>query len=273
MKPKDGQIECLPADYKSSILNDMKATISVQGNEYQVDLSKGMDISIPMKPTPENVKAWYLDPLVIEPVLGEGFVGAVAQGGSVNFNNIQFNPHGHGTHTECLGHITETVHSVNQLIKEYHFIAELITIKPESKGEDQVITLGQLKKALGDKKPQAIIFRTLPNDNSKYTRQYSDSNPPYLESDVALELRNRGIKHLLIDTPSVDREVDGGALSSHHAFWNVPNKPRMDATITELIYVPNEIADGSYLLNLSFASFENDASPSKPVLYRLSAKI
>lgn len=74
---------------------------------------------------------------------------------------------------------------------------------------------------------------------------------------------------MLIDTPSVDKEVDGGQLLAHHAFWNIPDQPRLDCSITELIYVPNTVKDGKYLLNLSFASFENDASPSKPVLYEL----
>ena len=37
----------------------------------------------------------------------------------------------------------------------------------------------------------------------------------------------------------------------------------------DYIYVRNEIEDGEYILNLQFASFENDASPSKPVLYKI----
>jgi arylformamidase len=37
-----------------------------------------------------------------------------------------------------------------------------------------------------------------------------------------------------------------------------------------MIYVPNSIFDGTYLLNIQIASFENDASPSKPVLYMLN---
>jgi hypothetical protein len=46
---------------------------------------------------------------------------------------------------------------------------------------------------------------------------------------------------------------------------------RLEATITEMIYVPDNVADGSYLLNLQIA-FENDASPSKPVLYSVFNK-
>ncbi len=43
----------------------------------------------------------------------------------------------------------------------------------------------------------------------------------------------------------------------------------MNATITEMIYVSDEVEDGDYILNLQIASFENDASPSKPVLYKI----
>ena len=74
---------------------------------------------------------------------------------------------------------------------------------------------------------------------------------------------------MLIDLPSVDREKDDGLLLAHKAFWNYPEATRLDATITEFIYVSNKIEDGSYLLNLQIAPFHNDASPSKPVLYKI----
>ena len=75
--------------------------------------------------------------------------------------------------------------------------------------------------------------------------------------------------HLLIDMPSIDRESDEGKLEAHHAFWNYPANTQLHKTITEFIYVPNEINDGTYILNLQIAPFENDASPSKPVLYKV----
>jgi kynurenine formamidase len=222
-----------------------------------------------MRPSKNSVRAWYLDPLNISPVKGEGFVGAVNQGGSVNFRNIEFNPHGHGTHTECLGHITPEVYSVNEHIRQFFFLAELISIEPETESSDRVITLEQYNDARKYKKVEAVIFRTLPNSEEKRTKEYSNSNPPYISWEVAKSMREEGIKHLLIDTPSVDREEDEGKLLAHHAFWNVPDNPRMDCSITELIYVPNDVPDGLYLLNLGFASFENDASPSKPLLFRI----
>jgi kynurenine formamidase len=199
----------------------------------------------------------------------------VSEGSSTNFNNIFFNPHGHGTHTECLGHITRDFYSINQALKQFFFIAELVSVQPEVQGEDFVITKIQVEAALNGKTPEAIIIRTLPNELSKTSKNYSNTNPPYLEEAAATFIRECGIKHLLIDMPSVDRENDEGRLVAHKAFWNVKDisnlnaDARHDATITEMVYVNDAVNDGSYLLNLQIASFENDASPSKPVLYKI----
>ena len=57
---------------------------------------------------------------------------------------------------------------------------------------------------------------------------------------------SKEIKHLLIDLPSVDKEKDDGLLLAHHAFWNTLGELRLDATITEFIYVPNYVEDGTY---------------------------
>ena len=78
---------------------------------------------------------------------------------------------------------------------------------------------------------------------------------------------------MLLDLPSVDKEIDGGVLAFHHAFWNVPNHPDSSRTITELIYVPNELSDGAYLLELQVSNFENDAAPSRPILYPIKKEV
>ena len=80
------------------------------------------------------------------------------------------------------------------------------------------------------------------------------------------------INHFLIDLPSVDRENDKGKLAFHHAFWHVPENPNHSKTITEFIFVPESCLDGEYLLNLQVAPIENDASPSRPVLYKIIEK-
>jgi kynurenine formamidase len=248
----------------------MIATIQYKSRKLSIDLHQPLDISMPLKATEKNVNAWYLGPPEIEPVVMDEHTISVAEGASVNFNQINFNPHAHGTHTESVGHITEKVYSVNKHLKQFFFLAEVITVVPERAGEDYIISKKQLQFALGNKKREAIVIRTLPNTRKdKQSRQYSNTNWPYFSEEAAVYLREKGIMHWLVDLPSVDKERDDGELLCHHAFWNTAGKIRMEATITELIYVSNKIEDGEYFLNLQIAPFENDASPSKPVLYKV----
>ncbi|MEZ4720690.1 MAG: cyclase family protein [Flavobacteriales bacterium] len=233
-----------------------------------MNYKNGIDISIAYRTASDSTSAWYVGPIKIEPVRGDGFVGSVAEGGSVNFRDITLNPHGNGTHTECVGHIAPECFSVNQHMRHWMFDAVLISVQPELRNGDHVITLDQIKQALNGALPEALILRTLPNDQTKLHLNYSNTNPAYLEEAAARWMCDNGVDHLLLDLPSVDREVDGGALAAHRAFWNYPGNPRMHATITELIYVPSEVEDGEYLLNLQVAPIENDASPSRPVLFK-----
>jgi kynurenine formamidase len=245
-------------------------------NNFEVDLSKPIDISISLSNTDENPIAWYIEKPEIKPVVFGDWIGKVSEGkSSTNFNNIFFNPHGHGTHTECLGHITNDFYSINQSLKQFFFMAELISVQPESHNNDLVITKNQIENALNGNSPEAIIIRTLPNNSDKVSMKYSYTNPPYLLEEAAIFIRESGIHHLLIDLPSVDKEHDDGKLLAHKAFWNVKNvnhlnaDARLNSTITEMIFVNDVIIDGSYLLNLQIASFENDASPSKPILFEI----
>lgn len=259
----------------------MKATIKHNDQNFEIDLSKPIDISIALTNTDDNPIAWYIEKPVIEPVVFGDWIGRVSEGkSSTNFNNIFFNPHGHGTHTECLGHITREFYSINQSLKKFFFLAELVSVEPEIQGEDLVITKEQIVQGLKTstllrETIEALVIRTLPNQESKKSAKYSNTNPPYLSEEAAIFIRESGIKHLLIDLPSVDKEHDEGKLLAHKAFWNVKDvdnlnpDARLEATITEMIYVTDEIKDGSYILNIQIASFENDASPSKPILYKI----
>ncbi len=246
----------------------MIATVKVNNRNHTIDLSKPIDISIPMKGEASDVNAWYIEHPRIEPHTEGDFIGAVSEGAAVNFNDIWFNPHAHVTHTECVGHITEEFNSVNKNLNQYFFYAEVVTIAPEKFNDDFIISKKQLQYAFGNKKRDAIIIRTLPNLRDKFSKQYSKTNPPYVTEEAARFLVDKGIEHLLIDLPSIDRERDGGELLAHRAFWDFDGNMRKQATITEFIFVPNSIEDGTYFLNLQVAPFENDASPSRPVLYR-----
>lgn len=249
----------------------MIANIFHKGKPYQVDFFKPIDISIPLTANKDCVSAWYVAPMKIEPVVSGDWVGDVNKGGSVNFRNITFNPHGNGTHTECVGHISKEDYSINKTFSRFLFIAELVTILPEQMPNgDFVITQKQLVHALKEtENTEALVIRTLSNGLNKLHMQYSNTNPPYILKEAIDYLNELGVEHLLIDLPSIDKEVDEGMLEAHHAFWKYPTDTQTHKSITEMVYVPNDVFDGTYLLNIQIASFENDASPSKPVLYKI----
>lgn len=227
-----------------------------------------IDLSIGISSDGKGPLAWYLDPPKMTPVMENGFVGSISQGGAVNFRNITFNPHGHGTHTESYGHIADPIYPVSNCFTGFFFHAVVISIIPEIHDGDQIITKNSLLKGLPEGNIEALVVRTLPNDLVKKSQCYSNTNPAYMNIDCIPLLNERGVKHLLVDLPSVDREEDEGVLAFHHAFWNVPNAPDTTRTITELIFIPDSIKDGTYILELQVANFENDAAPSRPVLYK-----
>lgn len=246
-----------------------------------VETSEGIDISIPLAATVDSVRAWYCDPIKIEPVITENFIGDVNKGGSVNFRNIFLNPHGNGTHTECVGHISKENFTLNKCLKEFHFYALVISVFPEKivnqkfQTNDLIITKDLLKTAVNKldqnkvKSCKALAIRTLPNEENKKHLNYTETNPPYLTEDAVNYMLDLGIDHLIMDLPSVDREIDNGELKAHHLFWNYPANPQLHKTITEMAYIPDAVADGVYFLNIQITSLENDASPSKLVLYKI----
>ncbi|MEO1486066.1 MAG: cyclase family protein [Bacteroidota bacterium] len=246
----------------------MIASVQHGDHSYQIDLDKPLDISIALKHGQESVNAWYQPSPSLLPVSDADFIGSVAEGAPVNFNKVVFNPHSHVTHTECLGHITEEVFSVNQELKSYFSWAEVVSVAPARVGEDLVVSEKELKTARKHKDSTALIIRTLPNTTTKRTMDYSHKNPPYLSKEAMDYIVSEGIEHLLVDLPSVDKEKDEGRLEAHKAFWGIPQNPRKSATITEFVFVPDTVIDGLYWLNLQVAPFENDAAPSRPVLFK-----
>ena len=104
---------------------------------------------------------------------------------------------------------------------------------------------------------------------------FSSQDAPFFSKEVGYFLRKKGILHWLVDLPSVDREEDGGKLLSHRSFWGlsegekVPgHEARLNATITELIYINDDIEDGYWTLAMQVAAIANDAAPSRPTLMR-----
>ena len=245
------------------------------------------DISIPLDPHGPQPRAFGAESAVAITL------GDTRTGSSVNFERYAFSPHCSGTHTECVGHITHERISVRARLDDIIIPALLVSVgsdphssEPYAAREsgDLLLTAERIEESLNavslDHRKTldagALVVRTLPNDERKLSAVYDETSiPPYF-TDQAMDLiADLGVKHLLVDLPSIDRISDGGILSNHRKFWNVPlgsfeagESSRRNATITELIYVPNTVPDGAYQLNLQIAPFEAEATPSRPILMR-----
>lgn len=245
----------------------MKASMKIDGAIVTVDLSRNYDLSLPLQASPENPLVWGAKRPIINPFEEVDSVSEESDVLSLDTNTIIFNQNTNYTRSVCIGHITPEFYSINKILKDYVFCAEVISVVPENYGEDYYISKKQLLSALKGAKPTALVIRTLPNTETKKSIKYTGTNWAYLEESAAAFLAEIGVKHLLIDLPSIDKEGVLEIPVAHKAFWQYPETPRLDCTITELIYVPNEVEDGAYLLNLLIPPLENNSTPSKPILY------
>lgn len=242
----------------------MEISLKHQQKNYKFNLNQPIDISLLLSADQPQVNCFYAPHFEIKPLIAGDFVGSIKAGAPVNFMNVHINPHGNGTHTECLSHIFDVPLTINQALQKFHFLAQLITIDISS---SNCIKLEDLKNHQFNF--PALIIRTQPNPTDKKNKNYSGNNPPFIEESAMQYIVSQGVEHLLVDIPSVDPEVDGGKLLAHKAFWQVPKNPRTNCTITELIYVPNKVTDGIYLVNIQIINIEMDASPSKILLYEI----
>jgi arylformamidase len=226
------------------------------------------------------------------PLAGGTFVGDVRRGGSCNCSTYTITPHCNGTHTECVGHVTQERVSIRDAATDHLDAALLVSVEPTAatatdeasdpppRAGDRLITRSSLQQAAGLHDLthyQALVVRTLPNDASKLDRNYDAGEPaPYFSAQAMRWIVDHGVHTLIVDLPSIDRADDAGLLTTHRMFWGLPPgstsavaaaRPR--ATVTELAYIDNSVVDGPYLLNLQVPPLVTDAAPSRPILWSL----
>ena len=268
----------------------MHARIVLGGREVRIDLAQAVDLSIPLDfhgAQPRHFAAPAASATALQ--VGD-FTGAVSSGASCNCEVVTLVPHCNGTHTECVGHLTREALDAWRVVPAGPVPAILVSVAPEAAGlegsdpmpaaRDRLVTRRALEHAWqrAPFEARALIIRTLPNSDAKRSRDYSGTTPPYLSREAAQLLVERGILHLVVDLPSIDREHDSGRLSAHRVFFGLPPgsgelaaAARPDATVTEFAYIPDTAPDGAYLLELQVPALGGDAVPSRPLLYTLDA--
>lgn len=241
------------------------------GRHWRADLHAPFDLAIPLEFDGPQPRFLADRPATARPLESAGFSGRVRTGASCNCAIHTVAPHCHGTHTECVGHVTLDDSRVSDVTPVPPTLAVVVSVRPAPRGpmtqdrpavsepQDLVITRAALAAAAQrwTRDPwTALVVRTLPNDPSKRHRSYDGPCPaPYFTPDAMHWIVERDVFSLVVDLPSLDRADDGGSLAAHRAYWGLSpsardacHAARGRALVTELAYVP-------------------DAAPSRPVLY------
>jgi len=269
----------------------LNAQLEGLGREVRIDLERPFDLSVELDFEGPQVRHFGVPRAHSHPFSAPGFSGSVARGASCNCASITLIPHCNGTHTECVGHLTREVLHAHRIVPRGLLPALLLSVKPAATSQtaessdppphpdDSLLTrvaLQALWPAQLPLDPRALVVRTLPNAPDKRARDYTHLTPAYLTREAARYLIERGIEHLVVDVPSIDRAHDEGRLTAHRLFFGLApgesaleRAQRPQCTVTELAYIPDEAADGPYLLQLQVPAINGDAVPSRPLLYPL----
>lgn len=271
----------------------MLAELHFGGQKIRAALDRGVSLAIPVEfgasagprhfgaPAPES-RPWSVG----------SFSGSVATGASCNCATLALIPHCQMTHTESVAHLTREAGDAWRVVPRGLLPAVVISVAPEPAretsestdpqpwGTDTLITRRRLRAAWPMTRmvdPLAVIIRTLPNEATKKSRDYTDIVPPYLTREAMEWLVEKRVEHLVVDLPSVDRTHDEGRLVGHRLFFGLPaastargDAARSRATITELAFIPDEVPDGPCVLSLAVPALGGDAVPSQPIVYPLA---
>ncbi len=267
----------------------MIAKLTIAGLEHKFDLDRGVSLAIATDFGATSLQHFGAPAPISRPLAIGTFTGEVASGASANCRTISLTPHGSGTHTETAAHLLRDPGDAWRVVPRGLVPAAVISVTPEPAretsesttpapwGTDLLITERRLRAAFTRNRPfapRALVVRTLPNDPAKKAGDYGHDVPAYFTFEAASWLVSHNIQHLVLDLPSLDRIQDDGKLTAHRIFFGLPPLSREAAdvarptcTVTELAFVPDELADGSYVLSLAVPAIGGDAVPSQPILY------
>jgi len=262
------------------------AHLSLNDRDYSVDYSQGISVAIPLDPHGAQPSFFVDQPASATPLKSGDYIGDVNAGGSCNAEVIRFVPHCHGTHTECIGHLSSERITVQQTIYAGPCVVQVLSFQNPGGADanDMSMDVGLVMEmdwiqASLHPDAQALAIRSMPNPIDKMSRDYAlDPEYPVFSLQAMQFLAAGNLKHLLLDTPSLDRANDGGKLSNHRTWWGIGNgleHGSLDAakrSVTEMIYIPESVKDGLYWMHLELSPLMSDATPSRPVIYPLTEK-
>ncbi len=136
----------------------MILTIQINNRAYQIESENPLDISIPLDFKGAQPNAFGVEKATAKACESENLIGDTRRGGSCNFEQIKFIPHCNGTHTECVGHVTNERISIHDCLREAFVPATLISVEPENAletNETYAVVLNEQDKFITKKKEKS----------------------------------------------------------------------------------------------------------------------
>src|SRR3954469_25047439 len=106
-------------------------SIEINGRNYTFDETAPIDISIPLHFNGPQPNAYGVEPATSAACEYGDLIGDTRRGGSCNFERVTLIPHCNGTHTECVGHITDQRISVQECLKDVFVRAVVVSVEPD----------------------------------------------------------------------------------------------------------------------------------------------
>ncbi len=254
----------------------MELTLTQNDKSYQVDLNSGVCLAIPYHYNGAQPNFYNVPKGTAEPFKQDDYVGRVTDHVGCNVMVVQQNIHCTGTHTECAGHISNEPISIHDILNHVYFIADLISVVPVQffstqekyhlpiKDNEPVITREMVQGKISENSI-GLVVRTMPNSRRKIEKKYNSLNTPFFTTEAIEYICETGIKHLVVDIPTIDRTDDGGRLGNHHIFFET--EPPYEKTITEMAFIDNGVPDGRYCMTIEIPPMMLDAAPSRPFIF------
>src|SRR5687767_74567 len=201
------------------------------GRSFRADLGSPVSIAIPLDFDGPQPSCFDAPRAEARPFRAGPFVGDTRAGGSCNCEILTLAPHCNGTHTECVGHVTDDRVAVRERVPGRLCLALLVTVAPVAASDsregsdpppapgDRLLTAAALEAAFvraDTPPPAALVVRT--RTDAPHRAYRGPAPAPYLTREAAAWLVARGIDALVLDLPSADRADDGGKLTAHRTF-------------------------------------------------------
>ena len=210
--------------------NKLKIQINYNDQVYHIDLEKGCDLSIRNDFSGNAPTFFGAEQPEAVPQHSGDFIGDLESGGSCNVPIVSCNIHCTGTHTECVSHIQDSKFKLPDKCPKGFIPAYIITVEPVAANSindsyhcdisKSIVISKELIKSKILTSCEALIVRTLPNNQSILSRNYDDQHAPFFTNDAICYINELGIMHLLVDVPSIDKPDDGGRLGNHRLFFD-----------------------------------------------------